>query len=63
MLTFLSHIAQNSNNVTPEFLSDNPPEPNTRPFVRYTRAELLYLSKSPLVTIPDGMPPFKDWFG
>ncbi|KAF8680131.1 hypothetical protein RHS04_04352 [Rhizoctonia solani] len=36
---------------------------STRPFVRYTRAQLLYLSKSPLVTVPNGMPHFKDWFG
>ncbi|KDN50073.1 hypothetical protein RSAG8_01409, partial [Rhizoctonia solani AG-8 WAC10335] len=36
---------------------------NTRPFIRYTRAHLLYLSKSPLVTVPNGMPHFKDWFG
>ena len=29
----------------------------------YTRCQLLHLSKSSLVHLPDGMPPFKDWFG
>ncbi|CAE6521192.1 unnamed protein product [Rhizoctonia solani] len=43
--------------------SDQGKKSNTRPFVRYTRAHLLYLSKSPLVTVPNGMPHFKDWFG
>ncbi|CAE6399775.1 unnamed protein product [Rhizoctonia solani] len=43
--------------------SDQDKKSPTRPFVRYTRAQLLYLSKSPLVTVPNGMPHFKDWFG
>lgn len=34
-----------------------------RPFYIYTRAQALYLSKSPLVQCPQGMPDFKDWFG
>lgn len=34
-----------------------------RPFKVYTRHEILHLSKSPLVHLPDGMPTFKDWFG
>ncbi|TBU64975.1 hypothetical protein BD310DRAFT_913781 [Dichomitus squalens] len=34
-----------------------------RPLKVYTRNELLYLSKSSLVNIPNGMPHFKDWFG
>lgn len=34
-----------------------------RPFYMYTRAQALYLSKSPLVQCPQGMPDFKDWFG
>ncbi|PIL32053.1 hypothetical protein GSI_06757 [Ganoderma sinense ZZ0214-1] len=34
-----------------------------RPLRVYTRHEVLHLSKSPLVNLPDGMPPFKDWFG
>lgn len=43
--------------------SDQDKKSNPRPFVRYTRAHLLHLSKSPLVTVPNGMPHFKDWFG
>ncbi|KAI0793417.1 hypothetical protein C8Q75DRAFT_750127 [Abortiporus biennis] len=39
--------------------TDEPPRP---PYV-YSRAEILYLSKSPLVKAPDGMPPLKYWFG
>ncbi|KEP50475.1 hypothetical protein V565_079260 [Rhizoctonia solani 123E] len=46
-----------------ESLSDQVKKSNTRPFILYTRAHLLHLSKSPLVTIPNGMPHFKDWFG
>lgn len=34
-----------------------------RPFVMYSRFQLLSLYKSPLVKIPDGMPVLKDWFG
>ncbi|KAF8609305.1 hypothetical protein BDV93DRAFT_139782 [Ceratobasidium sp. AG-I] len=56
-------MAQSSNDGSPELPSGVPPELNTRSFVQYTRAELLYLSKSPLVKIPNGMPAFKDWFG
>ncbi|GJE86043.1 hypothetical protein PsYK624_021230 [Phanerochaete sordida] len=29
----------------------------------YTRAQLLWISKSPLVKPPEGMPALKDWFG
>lgn len=35
----------------------------SRPFITYTRSQLLHLHKSPLVKVPDGMPAFKDWFG
>ncbi|KAJ1311343.1 hypothetical protein OPQ81_009836 [Rhizoctonia solani] len=49
--------------VSKEHSSDQDKNANTRPFIRYTRAYLLYLSKSPLVTVPNGMPHFKDWFG
>ena len=35
----------------------------SRPLHVYKRPELLFLSKSPLVEPPDGMPPLKDWFG
>lgn len=34
-----------------------------RPFIMYPRSQLLFLHKSPLVKIPDGMPVLKDWFG
>lgn len=34
-----------------------------RPFIVYTRKELIHLSTSPLVKVPDGMPAFKVWFG
>ena len=34
-----------------------------RPLKVYTRYELLHISKSPLVGLPEGMPAFKDWFG
>ncbi|KAI6136760.1 hypothetical protein F5141DRAFT_48147 [Pisolithus sp. B1] len=34
-----------------------------RPFIMYSRSQLLFLHKSPLVKTPDGMPVLKDWFG
>jgi hypothetical protein len=34
-----------------------------RPLYIYTRTQALYISKSPLVRCPQGMPDFKDWFG
>ncbi|KAH7915376.1 hypothetical protein BJ138DRAFT_1141973 [Hygrophoropsis aurantiaca] len=34
-----------------------------RPLVIYSRPQLLYLHKSPLVKLPPGMPALKDWFG
>ena len=45
-----------------EDTSSNPTD-TPRPFCIYTRAQALYLSKSPLVQCPQGMPDFKDWFG
>jgi len=44
---------------------DTSPKPTDalRPFYIYTRSQALYLSKSPLVQCPQGMPDFKDWFG
>ncbi|KAG8693189.1 hypothetical protein FRC08_009273 [Ceratobasidium sp. 394] len=63
MLTVSPHEVQPSDNAVQDPPSEKAPEPATRPFVQYTRAELLHLSKSPLVKIPDGMPPFKEWFG
>ncbi|KAH7921806.1 hypothetical protein BV22DRAFT_1095867 [Leucogyrophana mollusca] len=38
-------------------------DPKSRPLVIYTRPQLLYLHKSPLVKLPAGMPALKDWFG
>lgn len=37
--------------------------PPSRPFHVYTRAQVLFLAKSPLVKPPDGMPTLKEWFG
>ncbi|KAI6044965.1 hypothetical protein EDC04DRAFT_181199 [Pisolithus marmoratus] len=34
-----------------------------QPFIMYSRSQLLFLHKSPLVKIPDGMPALKEWFG
>ena len=34
-----------------------------RPYIVYTRSQILHLSQSPLVKLPDGMPSFKSWFG
>lgn len=34
----------------------------SRPII-YTRKQLLHLSNSPLVKVPDGMPSFASWFG
>lgn len=45
--------------VNEEKESQQPP----RPLHIYTRVDALTLSKSPLVTLPDGMPSLKDWFG
>ena len=44
---------------------DTPSRPIDTPrhLYMYTRAQALYLSKSPLVQCPQGMPDFKDWFG
>ncbi|KAI0361725.1 hypothetical protein OH77DRAFT_1417997 [Trametes cingulata] len=39
--------------------SDSPP----RPLHVYARHDILHLSKSPLVELPEGMPAFKEWFG
>lgn len=36
---------------------------SARPLHVYKRPELLFLSKSPLVKPPDGLPPLKEWFG
>ncbi|GLB36314.1 hypothetical protein LshimejAT787_0306020 [Lyophyllum shimeji] len=36
---------------------------SSRPMRVYTRSQLLFLSSSPLVQLPPGMPELKDWFG
>ena len=38
-------------------------KPQMPTFVSYSRRELLWLSRSPLVKVPDAMPTLKDWFG
>ncbi|KIJ68269.1 hypothetical protein HYDPIDRAFT_185388 [Hydnomerulius pinastri MD-312] len=35
----------------------------SRPFIMYSRSQLLFLHKSPMVKLPTGMPALKDWFG
>ncbi len=35
----------------------------TREPIRFDRDELLRLSQSPHVRVPDGMPRFENWFG
>ena len=42
---------------------DEKVEQSPRELRVYTHPQLLWLSKSPLVKPPDGMPPLKDWFG
>lgn len=39
--------------------SDTP----ARPLRVYARYDILQLSKSPLIELPEGMPTFKEWFG
>lgn len=36
---------------------------DSRPRIVYSRKQLVHLSQSPLIKIPDGMPSFKSWFG
>ncbi|TFK57357.1 hypothetical protein OE88DRAFT_1651036 [Heliocybe sulcata] len=38
-------------------------QPPLRPAVVYTRPQMLFLYRSPLVHVPQGMPVLKDWFG
>lgn len=39
------------------------PSSEPRPMRIYTREQLLYLYKSPLVQLPPNMPELKQWFG
>ncbi|KAG9314512.1 hypothetical protein JVU11DRAFT_5309 [Chiua virens] len=50
---------------TPSPVSPTIPQnhPDSRPFIMYSRSQLLFLHKSPLVQLPNGMPALKDWFG
>lgn len=51
---------------SPEPATDQQAEeyaPPLRPVVVYTRPQMLFLYRSPLVQTPDGMPALKDWFG
>lgn len=41
----------------------SPVSPLSRPFITYSRPQLLFIHKSPLVQPPCGMPALKDWFG
>ncbi|KAF9270385.1 hypothetical protein L218DRAFT_993006 [Marasmius fiardii PR-910] len=59
-----------TNNIDSEPVSsphsvDQPKEEPTpsRPLRIYTRPQILALHKSPLVSVPNGMPELKDWFG
>ncbi|KAF8559241.1 hypothetical protein OG21DRAFT_1503146 [Imleria badia] len=57
-------IQQNSPSPASQLSPDSPQiHPLSRPFVMYSRPQLLFLHKSPLVQLPCGMPALKDWFG
>ncbi|KAI0307863.1 hypothetical protein B0F90DRAFT_1909242 [Multifurca ochricompacta] len=53
--------------LSPVAVTDTSPSDNSlspiRPLVSYTQTQILFLHKSPLVALPKGMPPLKDWFG
>jgi hypothetical protein len=49
--------------LSPSTATDTTSSDNSRPFISYTQAQILFLHKSPLVSPPQGMPVFKDWFG
>jgi hypothetical protein len=57
----------NSSSQSPESITDSlnkdKNDVHGRPFVMYSRLQLLLLHKSPLVCTPTGMPALKDWFG
>lgn len=60
-LTLLS--AENSLEVPSGFAGASDENSTLRPLIVYTRKELIHLSTSPLVKVPDRMPAFKAWFG
>ncbi|KAK0465406.1 uncharacterized protein EV420DRAFT_1637544 [Desarmillaria tabescens] len=49
--------------LSPEQDDTPTPQPSQRPLRIYTAAQMLALSKSPLVAPPTDMPELKDWFG
>ncbi|KAL4064972.1 hypothetical protein V8B97DRAFT_1193294 [Scleroderma yunnanense] len=59
----LTNLSLQSSDLPKEPPSRPQNEPTPRPFITYSRSQLLFLHKSPLVKIPNGMPAFKDWFG
>ena len=62
----LANLEIQHNSPSPPSQLSPKPHPNhtvLRPFVMYSRPELLFLHKSPLVQLPNGMPALKDWFG
>jgi hypothetical protein len=57
---------ENSNETPTDSAADSTTasaELSARPAYVYTRPQLVFLHKSPLVTTPTGMPALKDWFG
>lgn len=56
-------LADSLANVDIQDRSDKKPEHPPRELHVYTHAQLLWISESPLVKPPDGMPALKDWFG
>ncbi|KAI9512790.1 hypothetical protein F5148DRAFT_972824 [Russula earlei] len=62
LVSAMQNIALSPSVDTEAVSPDNSPAP-LRPFVSYTQAQILFLSKSQLVSPPHGMPPLRDWFG
>jgi hypothetical protein len=58
----MQNVVLSPSAITDTTSSDKPLSP-IRPFISYTQAQILFLYKSPLVSPPQGMPLFKDWFG
>jgi hypothetical protein len=68
-LSLVDGLADSVNKITLETEDDTessehtiPPASRT-PLFRYSRPQILFLYKSPLVQSPEGMPELKDWFG
>jgi hypothetical protein len=57
-------LSENNDNSQTTSPANPPQDPSaSRPVIIYTRKQMLALSKSPLVKVPDKMPPFKTWYG